>query len=222
MASSSSVGTGGVTGVARLRGLVLMPPPPQSARRRRPEAVPVQSCEPCAAFDHHSRWRPAAIAPPHVLPLRHQAIPMAIDDLAAAATGPLAPVLSDDSAAVADQHLWTHPMTDICFHRLAIRTHRKNSIWPPGWNGRFGEASTLLAEGDRQANATLHRIVVVRLRWHEQTKVYAARRLKEERSKAEIMRCLKCFIAREVFHTLLARCEPPPLEPFRSARLPPG
>ena len=59
--------------------------------------------------------------------------------------------------------------------------------------------------GNRQANATLHRIVVVRLRWHEQTKAYASRRLKEGRSKAEIMRCLKRFIAREVFHTLLGR-----------------
>ena len=39
--------------------------------------------------------------------------------------------------------------------------------------------------GNRQANATLHRIVVVRLRWHEQTKAYASRRLKEGRSKAD-------------------------------------
>jgi transposase len=59
--------------------------------------------------------------------------------------------------------------------------------------------------GNRQANATLHRIVVVRLRWHEQTKAYAARRLKEGRSKTEIMRCLKRFMARELFDTLLGR-----------------
>ena len=59
--------------------------------------------------------------------------------------------------------------------------------------------------GNRQANATLHRVVVVRLRWHEQTKAYAARRMEEGRSKPEIMRCLKRFIAREVFHTLLGR-----------------
>ena len=59
--------------------------------------------------------------------------------------------------------------------------------------------------GSRQANATLHRVVVVRLRWHEQTKAYAARRMEEGRSKPEIMRCLKRFIAREVFHTLLGR-----------------
>jgi|GEM_PF-3503482 len=30
----------------------------------------------------------------------------------------------------------------------------------------------------------LHRVVVVRLRWHEQTNAYAARRLEEDRSKA--------------------------------------
>ena len=48
-------------------------------------------------------------------------------------------------------------------------------------------------------------MVVVRLRWHEQTKAYAARRMEEGRSKPEIMRCLKRFIAREVFHTLLGR-----------------
>jgi transposase len=61
--------------------------------------------------------------------------------------------------------------------------------------------------GNRQANATVHRVVVVRRR-DEQTKAYAARRMEEGRSKPEIMRCLKRFIAREVFHTLLGR---PPL-----------
>ena len=62
--------------------------------------------------------------------------------------------------------------------------------------------------GNRQANAALHRIAVVRLRWHEQTQLYATRRTGEGLSKAEILRCLKRFIAREVFHTLLGR---PPL-----------
>ena len=58
--------------------------------------------------------------------------------------------------------------------------------------------------GNRQANATLHRIVVVSMRWHKQTKAYASRRLKEGRSKAEIMRCLKGFITREVSIPFLA------------------
>jgi transposase len=56
--------------------------------------------------------------------------------------------------------------------------------------------------GDRQANATLHRIVVVRLRWHPPTQAYMRRRLTEGKSKSEIMRCLKRYVAREVFTIL--------------------
>src|SRR6266704_3454692 len=43
--------------------------------------------------------------------------------------------------------------------------------------------------GDRQANAALYRIVVVRLRWHQPTKDYMARRLKEGKTTKEIIRC---------------------------------
>jgi transposase len=56
--------------------------------------------------------------------------------------------------------------------------------------------------GDRQANAALYRIVVVRLRWHQPTKDYMTRRLTEGKSKAEIIRCLKRYLAREVFAVL--------------------
>jgi transposase len=56
--------------------------------------------------------------------------------------------------------------------------------------------------GDRQANATLHRIAVVRLRWHEPTQKYMARRLADGKGKAEIMRCLKRYIAREIYQVL--------------------
>ncbi len=56
--------------------------------------------------------------------------------------------------------------------------------------------------GDRQANAALYRIVVVRLRWHQPTKDYMARRLTEGKSKKEIIRCLKRYVAREVFAVL--------------------
>lgn len=56
--------------------------------------------------------------------------------------------------------------------------------------------------GDRQANATLHRVAVVRLRWHEPTQKYMARRLAEGKSKAEIMRCLKRYLAREIYQVL--------------------
>jgi transposase len=56
--------------------------------------------------------------------------------------------------------------------------------------------------GDRQANAALYRIVVVRLRWHQPTRDYMARRLTEGKSKQEIIRCLKRYLAREVFAVL--------------------
>jgi transposase len=56
--------------------------------------------------------------------------------------------------------------------------------------------------GNRQANTALYRIVVVRLRWHQPTRAYLARRTKEGLSKREIIRCLKRYIAREVFAAL--------------------
>jgi hypothetical protein len=43
--------------------------------------------------------------------------------------------------------------------------------------------------GNRQANTALYRIVVVRLRWHQPTRDYLARRTKEGLSKREIIRC---------------------------------
>ena len=56
--------------------------------------------------------------------------------------------------------------------------------------------------GDRQANAALYRIVVVRLRHDHRTKAYMRRRTKEGMSKAEVIRCLKRYVAREVFSAL--------------------
>jgi transposase len=56
--------------------------------------------------------------------------------------------------------------------------------------------------GDRQANAALHRIVIVRLRWHQPTRDYAARRTTEGKTRKEIIRCLKRYVAREIFAVL--------------------
>jgi len=56
--------------------------------------------------------------------------------------------------------------------------------------------------GDRQANAALHRIVVVRLRYHQPTQTYMARRLAQGKTKAEVIRCLKRYVAREIFNAL--------------------
>jgi transposase len=61
--------------------------------------------------------------------------------------------------------------------------------------------------GDRQANAALYRIVLVRLCYDQQTKDYMARRIKEGKSKKEVIRCLKRYVAREVFAVLREVCE---------------
>lgn len=56
--------------------------------------------------------------------------------------------------------------------------------------------------GDRQANAALHRVVVVRMKQHGPTRAYVERRTAEGLSKKDIMRCLKRAVAREVFRQL--------------------
>jgi hypothetical protein len=56
--------------------------------------------------------------------------------------------------------------------------------------------------GDRQANAALYRIVLVRLSHDQATKDYMAKRIKEGKSKKEVIRCLKRYVAREVFAVL--------------------
>ncbi len=56
--------------------------------------------------------------------------------------------------------------------------------------------------GDRQANAALYRIVLVRLRWHQPTKDYMARRVAEGKTTKEVIRCLKRYLVREVFAVL--------------------
>ncbi|MCA1681256.1 MAG: hypothetical protein LC777_21095, partial [Actinobacteria bacterium] len=58
--------------------------------------------------------------------------------------------------------------------------------------------------GDRDANRTLHMIAVCRLRYCARTQAYAARRTKEGKTKREIIRCLKRYIAREAYHALQA------------------
>lgn len=57
--------------------------------------------------------------------------------------------------------------------------------------------------GDRRANAALHRAVITRMHWHEPTKIYVERRTAEGKTKPEIMRCLKRYLARQVYRCLL-------------------
>jgi len=63
--------------------------------------------------------------------------------------------------------------------------------------------------GDRDANRALHMIAVCRLRYCERTRAYAERRTAEGKTKTEIIRCLKRYIARELYHALVADLLPP-------------
>lgn len=59
--------------------------------------------------------------------------------------------------------------------------------------------------GDRAANNALYTIVLTRMRFDERTRAYVERRTKEGLSKPEIMRCLKRFVAREVYRALITK-----------------
>jgi transposase len=58
--------------------------------------------------------------------------------------------------------------------------------------------------GNREANRALYLLAVGRLGWDERTRAYAAKRTRDGKTKPEIIRCLKRYIAREVFHALTA------------------
>jgi transposase len=61
--------------------------------------------------------------------------------------------------------------------------------------------------GDRQLNRALHTVVLSRLQRDERTRAYAERRRGEGKTDREIKRCLKRYIARELYR----RLESPPL-----------
>ena len=58
--------------------------------------------------------------------------------------------------------------------------------------------------GNREANRALYMICLARMRRDGRTKEYVARRTQEGKSKREIIRCLKHYIAREVYRVLIS------------------
>jgi transposase len=63
--------------------------------------------------------------------------------------------------------------------------------------------------GNRQANAALYRVAIVRMRDHKPTKTYAAKRTAEGKTRREIVRCIKRYIVREIYRHLCAPNIPP-------------
>jgi transposase len=56
--------------------------------------------------------------------------------------------------------------------------------------------------GDRQLNRALHTIALSRLRYHQPTRDYAERRRNQRKTDPEIRRCLKRYIARQLWRQL--------------------
>jgi len=64
--------------------------------------------------------------------------------------------------------------------------------------------------GHRQLNAAIYRTVIVRMQLHQPTIAYVARRTAEGKTKRDIIRCLKRYVIREVYH--LTRSPQIPIE----------
>jgi transposase len=56
--------------------------------------------------------------------------------------------------------------------------------------------------GDRRANSALYTIVIARLRWNTRTRDYIARRQTEGKTRREAIRCLKRYVAREIYQII--------------------
>lgn len=72
----------------------------------------------------------------------------------------------------------------------------------PAGSGKTDGRHRLYRGGNRQLNAALYRVTLTRMRFHEPTRAYVARRTTEGKTKKDIIRCLKRYLAREVFHLL--------------------
>ncbi len=64
--------------------------------------------------------------------------------------------------------------------------------------------------GNRDANRALHVVAIERMSRDERTRSYVARRTQEGKSKREIIRCLKRYIARELYRVLITTAMPEP------------
>jgi transposase len=59
--------------------------------------------------------------------------------------------------------------------------------------------------GNREATWGLWLLAVGRMAWHRPTRAYVQQRTEQGKSTAEIIRCLKRYIARELYRILMSR-----------------
>ncbi len=72
--------------------------------------------------------------------------------------------------------------------------------------------------GDRQANSALHHVVLSRMQSDHRTKNYVAKRTADGKSKRETMRCLKRYVAREIYRQIFNPVAAPDVTDLRILR----
>lgn len=94
---------------------------------------------------------------------------------------------------------WSHPgriHSEAAFAMLA-------GVAPiPANSGQTTTRYRLNRRGDRQLNRALHTVTLSRQRYHQPTRQYTARRTSEGKTPREIKRCLKRYIARDLYRLL--------------------
>ena len=94
---------------------------------------------------------------------------------------------------------WSHPgrvRSEAAFAMLA------GTAPIPATSGQTVNRHRLNRHGDRQLNRALHVIALSRLRYDDRTRAYADRRTRQGRSHRDIIRCLKRYIARDLYRLL--------------------
>jgi transposase len=94
---------------------------------------------------------------------------------------------------------WSHPgriHSEAAFAMLA-------GVAPiPANSGQVTNRHRLNRYGDRQLNRALHTVALSRVRYDQTTRDYVARRTTEGKTTREIRRCLKRYIARDLYRLL--------------------
>ena len=110
-------------------------------------------------------------------------------------------VLATDLSVIASRQLVRQPAdrirSDAAFAKLC------GACPIPASSGMTTGRHRLNRGGHRHANAALYRAVIVRMRFHQPTRDYVARRTADGRTKREIIRCLKRFLAREIYQRVM-------------------
>jgi transposase len=94
---------------------------------------------------------------------------------------------------------WSHPGR---IHSEAAFAMLAGAAPIPANSGQVTSRYRLNRYGDRQLNRALHTIAVSRTRYHQPTRDYVARRTTEGKTPREIKRCLKRYIARDLYRRL--------------------